>query len=461
MQDARSPTMIKVAQAELFRFQTTTNYSTKSTLPTFNIFGVRFTSSSSSSSATAQKLAECGKETSLKSATRGGYETYSAPRKVNYWLTVYKQLAKFRLSALVVSTSAAGFVLGSDENINWEGLAWTCIGTMAASSCANTFNQLSEIKYDALMKRTHLRPLPSARISPAHALAFAALMGVGGVSILACKTNELTAGLGAANIWLYAAIYTPLKQISVINTWVGALVGAIPPLMGWAAARGELDPQAGALAAVLYFWQLPHFLALAWMFKDDYALGKHRMLSIVDTTGRRTAASALRNCVYLLPVGLFSYAVGLTTLPFAVEAAAVTSYMGFYAFKFYSSPSTASARMLFRSSLLHLPILMTAMIIHRIPMKVGEEQPMNLPEWMPSWQGMMVLAESVLPIRIESSIASNSASEEKSISAKNANGSFEVDIAPFPFISVPHFPSMSCPSRAVCDKDDETDLNKT
>ena len=127
-----------------------------------------------------------------------------------------------------------------------------------------------EVKNDALMNRTKRRPLPSGLITRPHALAFAATMGVGGVSLLLWQTNEITAGIGAANIALYTMAYTPLKQVHFLNTWVGAVVGALPPLMGWAAAAGQLDPGAWVLASALYFWQIPHFMALARMSKVDY-----------------------------------------------------------------------------------------------------------------------------------------------------------------------------------------------
>lgn len=181
------------------------------------------------------------------------------------------------------------------------------------------------------------------------------------------QTNNLTAGLGAANIALYAAVYTPLKVLSVANTWVGAMVGAIPPLMGWTAATGQLDPGAMVLSATLYLWQMPHFMALAWMCREDYARGGYRMLSRFDPTGKRTAACALRNCVYLLPVGMLAAAFGVTTNAFAYEAAFITGAMTVTAAAFYSSPTNAAARTLFRASLLHLPLFMGALLIHRVP----------------------------------------------------------------------------------------------
>mmetsp|Transcript_9635 Transcript_9635/g.27570 ORF Transcript_9635/g.27570 Transcript_9635/m.27570 type:complete len:477 (-) Transcript_9635:10-1440(-) len=279
----------------------------------------------------------------------------------------YKQLSKFRLSLLVVSTAAGGYVLGSGEEVDWAGLGWTSLGTLGAAACANTLNQIYEVKMDSLMKRTMNRPLPSARVSRVHALAFAIATGAGGVLLLADKTNNLTAALGMGNILLYAGLYTPLKTVSIVNTWVGAVVGAVPPLMGWAAASGTLTPGAAALAAVLYWWQMPHFMALAWMCRVDYAAGGYRMLSLVDATGRRTAACAMRNCVYLMPLGIIAVCLGVTTDAFAFENALISGGMAATAGAFYQAPSTASARVLFRASLVHLPLLMACMMAHRIP----------------------------------------------------------------------------------------------
>lgn len=162
-------------------------------------------------------------------------------------------------------------------------------------------------------------------------------------------------------------MYTPLKQLTWANTWVGAVVGAIPPLMGWAAAAGSLEPAAGVLAAALFFWQMPHFLALAWMHREDYARGGFRMLSMYDATGRRTAAAALRHCAYLAPVGAAAVALGMTSPWFAAEAAALAGVMGAGAAAFYRAPSQGSARKLFRGSLLYLPLLLLGFAVHREP----------------------------------------------------------------------------------------------
>ncbi|DBA92124.1 hypothetical protein WJX77_010961 [Trebouxia sp. C0004] len=333
---------------------------------------------------------------------------------------LYKQLSKAKLSALVVSTTAAGFVAGSGDHIEWTKLWWTYVGTTAAASSANALNQIYEVANDSLMKRTARRPLPTGKISMAHALAFAAVTGIGGVAILAGQTNSLTAGLGAANIVLYAAVYTPLKVVSISNTWVGAIVGAIPPLMGWTAATGQLDPGALVLSATLYLWQMPHFMALAWMCREDYARGGYRMLSRFDPTGRRTAACALRNCMYLLPVGMLAAALGVTTNAFAYESAFITGAMTVTAAAFYSSPTNAAARTLFRASLLHLPLFMAALLVHRVP-----RNQQHAAEWQVSLANpSSVFAASPVLRSLERSHAAQGAMRT-------------ICVAPFPFLPVP------------------------
>ena len=290
------------------------------------------------------------------------------PRTLRSSLRAYSQLAKARLSALVVATAAAGYVAGSDENVDWAGCAAASAGTALCAASANALNQVYEIRTDALMTRTAARPLPSGRLTRGAAIAFAAVAAVGGVATLAVSApTPLAATLGAANIGLYAAIYTPLKRVHPAATWVGAVVGAIPPLIGWAAAAGELQPGAAILAAGLYFWQLPHFMALAWLCRVDYARGGHKMLSLVDPTGSRTARCALRNSLYLLPLGFAAVALGTTTPPFGTESAIATGVLATAAAAFAAKPGDAGARLLFRASLLHLPAWMAAFLVHRVP----------------------------------------------------------------------------------------------
>lgn len=228
--------------------------------------------------------------------------------------------------------------------MDWVELAWTSAGTMMTVCSANVFNQIMEIASDSRMKRTMRRPLPLGRMSVLHAVAFAVTMGVGGVVILACKTNALTAELGAGNLFLYTLVYTPLKQVHWINTWVGAVVGAIPPLMGWAAAAGQIDAGGWIAGALLYFWQIPHFMALAFLCRRDYAAGRYKMLSLNgDLSGRRTALAALRNCVYLVPLGFLAQDYNVVSGHFGMEMLVLGAGFGATATSFYFSPTSITA----------------------------------------------------------------------------------------------------------------------
>ncbi|TQD86045.1 hypothetical protein C1H46_028384 [Malus baccata] len=182
--------------------------------------------------------------------------------------------------ASVVATSGTGFILGSGHAIDFAGLCCTCAGTMMVAASANSLNQVFEKQNDAKMNRTKNRPLPSGRITIPHAVTLASATGLAGTALLASKANMLAAGLGASNLILYAFVYTPLKQIHPVNTWVGAVVGAIPPLLGWAAASGQVSLNAMLLPAALYFWQIPHFMALAYLCRNDYAAGGYELLGL-------------------------------------------------------------------------------------------------------------------------------------------------------------------------------------
>ncbi|GLC45094.1 hypothetical protein PLESTB_001467600 [Pleodorina starrii] len=314
-----------------------------------------------------RRLLTTGSPSLLSSTARVGVDGAQAGFSFRRLIHDYKQLSKFKLSSLVVLTASAGFVAASGDTIDYEKLAWTCLGTLGAAACANTLNQVYEVANDRLMSRTRNRPLPAGRMGRLHAAAFALACGTAGIWVLYDKTNALTAALGAANIVLYAAIYTPLKQLTVANTWVGAVVGAIPPLMGWASASGQLDAGSAVLAAALFFWQMPHFLALAWMCKADYTAGGFRMLSMLDSTGRRTALAALRHSLYIAPIGLLAVLAGFASEPFAWEAGALALYLVYGSVQFARQPSQASARKLFKSSLLYLPLLLAGLAAHRLP----------------------------------------------------------------------------------------------
>ncbi|WOH14623.1 hypothetical protein DCAR_0934143 [Daucus carota subsp. sativus] len=278
----------------------------------------------------------------------------------------YWELSKARLSMLVVATSGAGYVLGSGSAIDYLGLSYTCAGTMMIAAAANSLNQIFEIKNDAKMKRTMRRPLPSGRITLPHAVMWASSVGVAGTALLAWKANMLAAGLGASNLVLYAFVYTPLKQIHPVNTWVGAVVGAIPPLLGWAAASGSISLNGMILPAALYFWQIPHFMALAYLCREDYAAGGFRMFSLADASGHRTALVALRNCLYLLPLGYVAYDWGITSGWFCLESTLLALAITGTAMSFYVHRTTETARRMFHASLLYLPVFMSGIMFHRL-----------------------------------------------------------------------------------------------
>eukprot|EP01025_Chloroclados_australasicus_P023672 TRINITY_DN2395_c0_g1_i3.p1 TRINITY_DN2395_c0_g1~~TRINITY_DN2395_c0_g1_i3.p1 ORF type:complete len:414 (+),score=40.51 TRINITY_DN2395_c0_g1_i3:115-1356(+) len=337
-------------------------------------------------------------------------------------LNEYKQLSKAKLSLLVVSTACAGFVVGSGEEIRWGKLGWTALGTFGAAACANTLNQLYEIKRDAIMRRTMKRPLPSRRISPLHALLFAAVMGTGGLSILYSQVNELTAGLGLTNIVLYAGIYTPLKVVTVANTWIGAVVGAIPPVMGWTAACNRIDPAALVPAMILFFWQIPHFIALAWMAREDYAIAGYKMLTTVEGCKLKPGPVCLRNSFYLLPLGLAAAAMGLTSRWFVLSNGVFSLMLAYKAFKFYMKPGINNARLLFKGSLMVLPLSMTALMVHRIPN-----------EGQLTWGAMLDQCDALVP-------------QDQSIQLR-------VNLKQIYSLIGSYF--VECPSKVMCDEDDQ------
>eukprot|EP00946_MAST-07B_sp_MAST-7B-sp1_P002674 g2674.t1 len=276
------------------------------------------------------------------------------------------ELSKARLSALVVMTTGAGALFAGPVALGQGGtVAAACVGTAMCAASANTFNQCYEIKTDALMARTAKRPLPSGRATMTQALGFGVGTGSAGVATLLAGCNPVTAAMGAANIALYAGMYTPMKQTSEWNTWVGSVVGAIPPIMGYAAVTGNvLSAESALLAGVLFLWQFPHFFSLAWINREGYAAGGHKMVPCADPTGMRTAAIIRRYTAALLPVPVIAVAGGLTSSMFGVEALLVNSFWLYQAQQFYKNPSNGNARRVFRTSLWYLPVILGLMVFH-------------------------------------------------------------------------------------------------
>jgi protoheme IX farnesyltransferase len=286
----------------------------------------------------------------------------------------YLDLCKARLSALVVITSGAGFLLAGHP-VDWVAFSAAVSGTALAAAAANTFNQVIEAPLDALMKRTQGRPLPTGRLTRASALAFGGCATAASLGVLLAGTNPLTAALGMGNIALYALVYTPLKQVSTLNTAVGALVGAVPPLMGWAAATGSLaavDPF--LLAYVLLAWQFSHFYALAWPLRKDYARGGYHMVPVFDATGAHTARLIQRHALALSAIPLLSTFLGVTSPMFAVEGLVLNGYLLRLVGRFKASPSDASARAIFLASLWYLPLVAALFVFHANHWLAKEEQ---------------------------------------------------------------------------------------
>lgn len=277
---------------------------------------------------------------------------------------IYSQLSKARLSSLVVMTTSAGFLMAGTP-ISWSGLAAVSVGTTLAACSANTFNQVYEIKTDSLMKRTRGRPLPRNKISKMHAIGWGVSTGVASAGLLAAGANPVTAALGVGNILLYAGLYTPMKLRSEWNTWVGAIVGAIPPVMGYAAATGSLiTPEAGLLASTLFLWQFPHFFSLAWIHRQDYAAGGYKMVPVADPTGIRTAKLVEKYSAYLIPLPLVASAMEITSYMFAVESIFINGYVYYLARKFAQESNNKNAKAVFKSSLWYLPLMLTLMVYH-------------------------------------------------------------------------------------------------
>jgi protoheme IX farnesyltransferase len=224
----------------------------------------------------------------------------------------YLVLTKLRITILVLVTAAAGFLLAAGPDPDLALLVWTLLGTGLAASGAAALNQVVEREADAKMRRTASRPIPAGRMTVARGAAVGAGLSAAGVGILAATVNPLTAFLALVTVLLYVWVYTPLKRMTPLNTIVGAIPGAIPPVMGWTAVTGELGLPAWVLFAILFLWQLPHFLAIAWLFRDDYRQGGFPMLPVVDPGGEATGRQVALYCAALVPVSLIPTFLGLT-----------------------------------------------------------------------------------------------------------------------------------------------------
>jgi protoheme IX farnesyltransferase len=288
-----------------------------------------------------------------------------APRRSPSVVTDYVALTKPRLNLLVVASSAAGYYLGATNGVERAPMAFAVAGTALVAGGAAVLNQVYERDTDALMRRTRLRPLPDGRVSPADARTFGCALSALGVLLLAVRANMLAALLALATLVIYLTVYTPMKRRSSISTLVGAVPGALPPLIGWAASHGAVSIGGAALFAIVFLWQIPHFMAIAWLYRDDYGKAGFPMLPVIEPEGRRAARQALVYSAALLPVTLVPTLVGVSGMTYAAVALVLGVALLALAIRFATTRSDQSARALFFGSIVYLPLLWIAMIVNR------------------------------------------------------------------------------------------------
>jgi protoheme IX farnesyltransferase len=282
------------------------------------------------------------------------------------WLSVYADLFKARLTFLVLLTTLVGFYIGFRGPVDYFLMVETLFGTALVASGASALNQLMEQEYDAKMRRTQSRPLPSGRMQRRTVLMVGSVSAALGLVFLILTVNLLTGLIGAFSFASYLFIYTPLKRVTWLNTAIGAVPGALPPLMGWTAARGELSREGWALFAILAFWQLPHFLAIAWMYREEYAKAGFKMLPVIDPQGHRTGRQAVSHTLGLLPVSLSPFLFRLAGPFYLVGALVLGLVFLWYAIQFSRQLTGARARQLFFISILYLPLLLGLMVLDKV-----------------------------------------------------------------------------------------------
>ena len=274
-------------------------------------------------------------------------------------------LAKPRLNMLVVASAMVGYVMGGGPMWDVPLVLMTLVGTALVAGGASAFNQVIERMPDARMERTRLRPMADRRLQPSEGLLFAAATSIAGLSILAFGVNVLSACVAGATLITYAAIYTPLKTRTSFATVIGAVPGALPPVIGWAAATDSLSRGGWVLFGIVFLWQLPHFLAIAWMYREDYARAGFAMLPVIEPDGRSTARQAVAYAAALVPMSLAPTLAGMATTTYFVGALILTLLFFGLAIRFAMTRHRTDARRLFFGSITYLPLLWVLMIAGR------------------------------------------------------------------------------------------------
>lgn len=285
----------------------------------------------------------------------------SRARLKDFW-----DLTKPRMNVVVVVTTLAGYYLAAPSPVEWIRLISTLLGTALAAAGASVLNQVMEREFDALMPRTAKRPLPAGRIRPHEACLFGPLLAVTGIALLASDVNVVTASLGAITLATYLLAYTPAKRYTTLCTLIGAIPGAIPVMMGCTAATGRITATAVALFLILFAWQIPHFLSIAILYRDDYARGGFQMLPVVDRSLQVTGRQIVLYCLALVPVTVFPVVLGTAGWAYLAVAIALNAMFTWCGIALARSGLRQHARRLFWASLVYLLCLLPAMVLDHL-----------------------------------------------------------------------------------------------
>lgn len=281
-------------------------------------------------------------------------------------LADYGQLIKMRLTLTVVFSAAMGFLLAANETTPQWGLFWVILGGFLVVGSANGINQIIERNFDKLMHRTANRPIATGRMGVWEAAIFCLLLGISGVFILRFFLNPLSAWLAFASLVSYAFFYTPLKRISPIAVFVGAFPGAIPPMLGYVAVTGVIDSVALALFSIQFFWQFPHFWAIAWILDEDYQRAGYRLLPSFEGKGKRSARQMMWYTFVLIPLGLLPFVLGVSGIISGIVSVLAALIFMYFAVKLYRTCSNNDAKVLMFASFLYLPVVLLAYVLDKI-----------------------------------------------------------------------------------------------
>jgi protoheme IX farnesyltransferase len=278
----------------------------------------------------------------------------------------YAALTKPRITFFVVLSTAVGFILGTKGSLDLYLLMHTLLATLLVAGGSAALNQFLERDLDARMKRTSQRPLPSGRLQPEQVYIYGLFLSASGILYLGFAVNWLVGIVAAITTIIYLFLYTPLKQKTSHNTAVGAIAGALPPVGGWAAARGEIGLEAWVLFGIMFLWQFPHFFAIAWLYREDYMAGGYRMISAGDVQGKSTSRQIVAFSLALVPFSSLPFLLGLSGLLYLISASVLAVGLLYFSFTFARLKTDWDAKKLMRASLVYLPVLWIVMVLDRL-----------------------------------------------------------------------------------------------